>query len=103
MADALGMEDISGDELVGALTRSGAGMSVYSKIGGVVVLTFSENHKLLYICMLKGWRSGWGRGACEWLRYLKSVVSMGEQGRRAGGRADRDCVGYFFNGLFGCP
>ena len=63
IADALGMEDISGDELVDALTRSGAGMSVYSKIGGVVVLIVSENHKLLYICMLKGWRSGLGRGA----------------------------------------
>ena len=65
IADALGMEDISGERLGDVLTGSGIGMSEYSKIGGVVVLMVSENHKLLYICMLKGWRSGWGRGVCE--------------------------------------
>ena len=65
IVDALGMEDISGERLGGILAGSGSGMSEYSKTGGVVVLMVSENHKLLYICMLKGWRSGWGRGACE--------------------------------------
>ena len=60
MAEAAGME---AEEGVGERMVPDSMVSVKSNAAGMVAERAGSNHRLLYIWILKGWRSGFGIGA----------------------------------------